>query len=69
MFVFWALYLLFTYCEVTNGIKIFEIYKMDVTTRFAILKCTYPENFTLPTCLVVYIWPSNFIYLVVSVYC
>ena len=46
MFVFLGPFTPFSYCEVKKGIKIFEIYKMDVTTRFAILKCAYPENFT-----------------------
>ena len=32
-------------CDVTNGIKISEIYKMDVTNEFVVLKCIHPPNF------------------------
>ena len=33
-------------CDVTNGIKISEIYKMDVTNEFVVPKCIHPAYFT-----------------------
>ena len=49
-------YHIFTPCDVTNGIKISEIYKMDVTNEFVVPKCIHPANFTFLRSSVVKLW-------------